>query len=395
MIEFTGIGSSRDSNLNSGSSVSGNVRIANAWNGVQIHTGADYDASSTEISGSGKLVVDSGITAKTGTLNLVAGQILGDGNVEVSGQTTWSRGQIGGDAGIVFAKGGLSIEGNAAKSLGRSGGTSDQGGLVNQGAGTWSAGSFSNWANGRFINDAGASLDIQADTNFIGGFFENKGSLTKSAGAGGNSKTNISAEFTNTGTVDVQIGELNASGAITQQGEIRIAENAVFSAANLTNHGLVTGDGELKMTSNTAFINDGRVAPGDDIGKLTLIGDYTQTENGIFEVTLGGTGEGEFDFMSILGDFTLDGTVEVSLSDGFIPDFDDTFMIMASTGDWLDNSVFDSIVSVSNPGITFHAIYGADFVKLGVSQVPVPAAVWLFGSALIGLVGVSRRKQLS
>lgn len=34
-----------------------------------------------------------------------------------------------------------------------------------------------------------------------------------------------------------------------------------------------------------------------------------------------------------------------------------------------------------------------DNYKLTVSQVPVPGAVWLFGSALVGLVGVQRRKQ--
>jgi hypothetical protein len=31
-------------------------------------------------------------------------------------------------------------------------------------------------------------------------------------------------------------------------------------------------------------------------------------------------------------------------------------------------------------------------VTLTVAQTPVPAAIWLFGSALVGLVGVSRRK---
>ena len=34
-----------------------------------------------------------------------------------------------------------------------------------------------------------------------------------------------------------------------------------------------------------------------------------------------------------------------------------------------------------------------DFVAPEVSQVPVPAAVWLFGSGLLGLVGVARRKK--
>ena len=31
--------------------------------------------------------------------------------------------------------------------------------------------------------------------------------------------------------------------------------------------------------------------------------------------------------------------------------------------------------------------------KDGVGEVPVPAAVWLFGSGLIGLIGIARRKK--
>ncbi len=34
-----------------------------------------------------------------------------------------------------------------------------------------------------------------------------------------------------------------------------------------------------------------------------------------------------------------------------------------------------------------------DDASLEVSAVPVPAAVWLFGSGLLGLVGVARRRK--
>jgi hypothetical protein len=36
-----------------------------------------------------------------------------------------------------------------------------------------------------------------------------------------------------------------------------------------------------------------------------------------------------------------------------------------------------------------------DDVYLGVTAVPVPAAVWLFGSGLLGLIGVARRKKVA
>jgi hypothetical protein len=36
--------------------------------------------------------------------------------------------------------------------------------------------------------------------------------------------------------------------------------------------------------------------------------------------------------------------------------------------------------------------WGLDNVRVEVSAVPVPASVWLFGSGLLGLIGVARRK---
>jgi len=36
---------------------------------------------------------------------------------------------------------------------------------------------------------------------------------------------------------------------------------------------------------------------------------------------------------------------------------------------------------------------GIDNVNVNVSAVPVPAAVWLFGSGLAGLIGASRKKK--
>jgi len=45
-------------------------------------------------------------------------------------------------------------------------------------------------------------------------------------------------------------------------------------------------------------------------------------------------------------------------------------------------------ISVSQAG------WGVENVRMDVQVVPIPAAAWLFGSGLIGLVGVARRKKL-
>ena len=45
---------------------------------------------------------------------------------------------------------------------------------------------------------------------------------------------------------------------------------------------------------------------------------------------------------------------------------------------------------VDGPFTGFNANFN---IRPEVSAVPVPAAAWLFGSGLIGLVGLARRKQ--
>jgi hypothetical protein len=58
------------------------------------------------------------------------------------------------------------------------------------------------------------------------------------------------------------------------------------------------------------------------------------------------------------------------------------------TGDVIGNIVFELLDGELNLISGFVDSYGA-----GEAVVPVPAAVWLFGSGLLGLVGVARRKK--
>jgi len=56
-------------------------------------------------------------------------------------------------------------------------------------------------------------------------------------------------------------------------------------------------------------------------------------------------------------------------------------MVNSNFGDWQD------ISGVSIPGVIFEG------ATINTTAVPVPAAVWLFGSGLLGLVGVARRRS--
>ena len=63
-----------------------------------------------------------------------------------------------------------------------------------------------------------------------------------------------------------------------------------------------------------------------------------------------------------------------------VASFENGILIMESH-DWND----------PNPDTPNDALYGIQMV-FSVSEVPVPAAAWLFGSALLGLAGIKRKK---
>jgi len=81
-------------------------------------------------------------------------------------------------------------------------------------------------------------------------------------------------------------------------------------------------------------------------------------------------------------------------------------VIANPTADWTTYNFATTVDASATGGITlqFNSTCGADAncfadfsidnvsINADVSAVPVPAAVWLFGSGLLGLVGVARRK---
>ena len=65
---------------------------------------------------------------------------------------------------------------------------------------------------------------------------------------------------------------------------------------------------------------------------------------------------------------------------------------------WTDAGGFDELRvaaahTETNPGFGLHQAIAIDDLRAQVSVVPVPAAAWLFGTALIGLIGLGRRKS--
>ena len=104
---------------------------------------------------------------------------------------------------------------------------------------------------------------------------------------------------------------------------------AVFGMVNgkVMNGGLLSGSG----TVEGSVINAGHINPGDDVTTaiLTITGDYTQTATGVLNIRIGGNDAGfGYDQLFIAGRATLDGTLNVSLVNPFVPMSGSTFQIM-------------------------------------------------------------------
>lgn len=107
---------------------------------------------------------------------------------------------------------------------------------------------------------------------------------------------------------------------VVVEGDLEVGEQVLGPAARLGGTGLLTGD----VTS------DGTVAPGASAGTFAIDGDYAQGDDGALEIELAGTGDGEFDVLEVSGDADLDGTIEVSLLDGFVPAVGDRFLVLTA-----------------------------------------------------------------
>jgi len=69
--------------------------------------------------------------------------------------------------------------------------------------------------------------------------------------------------------------------------------------------------------------------------------------------------------------------------------------IYSFSSDLVSGQGFGSYLEItSEPNTLFLTGISTPFIidHIEISEVPVPAAVWLFGSGLIGLVGLARRK---
>lgn len=267
---------------------------------------------------------------------------------------------------------------------------------------------------GTFTNNVGATVAVNGSSILVGGTYVNKGdtSLVNS-----DMTIGLNDEFINRGTVNI-----DSESTITGDGTYRQLWSSGNSSTTVVN-GIVEADMEIssgELSGAGYIVGDliigpaGTVRPGNSPGLLTIGGDFTLEQGADLFMEIvwdNDTNSYLYDELAVGGSFTALGNIEFDLGIGVDfsifdttnPEVDPLFSLTDfftdEEGMSLELAVLtDTNIKISDSlGESYRVLFEVDEITgelaASVSAVPVPAAAWLFGSGLISLAGVARRRK--
>ncbi len=387
----------------------------------------------------GTVTLDQSITLQQ--LNLSAGIIDGNNNLSISGQTNITGGNSTmRGTGITRADGGLTIDGNFMDIQGSRS-------LVN------GAGQTANWTSGSvrllntgstLVNEISSVFNITGNSRNLsgGGTFENAASINVALTSNVDVLT-VSSGLQNNGTITAQNGTLALSTDATGSGQWHAngGKIQVNSNADITTTGAigVSNGGELEINNNASM--SGSNLTMDATATLETIGNNTLSLSGDLSFAMTNEAQWLFDDASTLemaggtgaavGNWAAWSSLEIGGFDigtdplnhvgdpsGFSNNFDlaelvigaDAHVFLSDIWDngnrngtfgaeealYVDTLMFadaSALLNLNGLHIYYKNLIGNTDQIIDQTVVPVPAAVWLFGSGLIGLIGIARRKK--
>jgi len=173
------------------------------------------------------------------------------------------------------------------------------------------------------------------------GVFNNSGTFRKTSSG----LSIVSVPFYNTGTIESVMGTVSFYNSYTHNNANLILKSGNVSFTNpLTiNGGNIEGNGNINATITNSGLLNPRYVSNTEFGRLTINGNYTETNNASINIQLGGnTAAVNFDQIDINGTANFDGTLNVSLLNGFTPTLGNTFDVLT----------YDALNSLSNLDFT-------------------------------------------
>jgi uncharacterized repeat protein (TIGR01451 family) len=318
-----------------------------------------FPAGSTSLSGTyvptGLTSITGGIVtvaaaASTGNFKLDGGTLSVQNQFTMNGTGVWSSGTVSGSSVFDVASGAtLTIDcanGNAVLN----GAQLTNDGTVDYTA-TTSSGNDLTLTGGYIANNG--LFDIQTNQPIVAGTIiigfsprhgrtslastssiDNNSGATFQKSAGGGT-TNIGPDFGNAGTVLALSGVMDFTSSYTQTagtttlgpGGIAVSSALQLNGGTMNGAGTLTGD----------LQNSATVAPGtpSTTGTINVTGAYTQGSGGALTIKLAGASS--FDQVTVGTSATLDGTLNASLINGYVPSNGDTLVPLtfaSRTGDF-------------------------------------------------------------
>lgn len=325
--------------------------------------------------GSGGLIFDTATLNTTGSFtNSRTAQInaTDSATFDVNASTTLTQtGVISGVATTTLIKQGsgtLTLEANNAATFS---------GAVDVNAGTLNLGT------GDVLHDS-TSVDLAAGTTLQVTQGEDIGGLTGSGNvslASGQilrvGLNNLSVSYSGNisgagGFTKSGSGIFTVSGAPTYTGATR-----VHAAGTLVMNGVHTGGGDYTVDAGAKLAGNGTIsgnvaasgtiAPGTSAGMLTIGGNLTLAAQSKLEIEIGGTLLVQRDFLDVAGNIQLDGTLAVTLINGFNPAAGNAFNIL----DW--GTQDGNFATLQLPALTGSLIWNTSLIYTsGVLSVAVP-----------------------
>jgi hypothetical protein len=333
----------------------GRVRFPSGTTAVAGSYDQSGAGSSTDISG-GTVTFDGGNAATIRRLDLSSGSLGGTGTIVVTDSIIWRGGILQGagvtriaDTGVMWMLGG-------SKAL-------DQRTIDNAGTIVWESGNVTATNGAQLNNLGGAMFEMQAGDTFGGtGSFQNAGTfLYSNTGVG-----SFGLALGNTGTLDLD-GQAGGILALTGQ----------FTHQST---GIIQGNGTLDLTAANVPTFDGRVNPGTSPGIVNIAGDVVMSSLTAANIELGGLNVGtEYDQLNVSGAISIDGTLNVTLINGFTPAIGNTFRVLTFTsrsGEFADTTGIDL-----GGGLALDLVWNATSLDLVVTDAsPAPTEQIVFFS---------------